>query len=249
MADALPYFSTAFELEQGQDKFWLSTNALVEVLANKLAALLAVTITSADVTLTAGQAENAHYIRVSGAFTANRNLIVPTSAKGWTVEHAGTGSHTLTVKAATGTGVSLVEGTSQQVYFDGTNVIPDGQAVGTGVAPYDQSFSVDGLPGDGAVLYTFGPAVRDWRLPATLAGSKGKINTAATTSSAVLTLKKNGSTIGTLTAAVAASTFTVSFASDVDFLAASDDIFTVIGPSPQNATFGDFSYVFKAVRL
>src|ERR1043166_4041364 len=128
----LPYFSTAAEFEEGQGTPWVTMNALAEVLAKKMAALLSVTITASDVTLTAAQAETARYIRVTGALTGNKNLIVPAVAKDWVVEHSGTGNYTVTVKTPSGTGVAINQDTTRQIYCDGTNCVPESDATGAG---------------------------------------------------------------------------------------------------------------------
>lgn len=223
-------------------------NAAFDTLDLAQTGLLAKTVTSADVTLTAAEFTNSYYHRITGTLTADHNYIVPASQKPFTVEHSGT-VHNLTVKTASGTGIAFAPGTTQRLYCDGVNVVADGPSTTAVGQPYDQSFSVDGLPGDGQLLYVFGPAVRDWRLPSGLVGSDGDIQTAATVGAAVFTLKKGASTIGTISAAVGASVFSVSFVADVDFLAASRHIFRVYAPSPQNATLADFSFVLKGLRI
>ena len=83
---------------------------------------LPITMTSADVTLTDAQASNP-IIRVSGALTANVNLIIPVSAKRiYGVRNDTTGAFTLTVKTPAGAGVTIAQGKRNLVYSDGTNM-------------------------------------------------------------------------------------------------------------------------------
>jgi hypothetical protein len=91
-------------------------------------------------------------------------------------------------------------------------------------------------------------------LPASLTGSAGGINTslngaAAATSTAVFTLYKNGSSIGTATipsATTGRGIATFSFASTVTF--AAGDSFVVQAPSSQDATLQGFSFSFLGTR-
>jgi hypothetical protein len=75
---------------------------------------------SADVTLTAAESR-AGIIELTGAIAANINVILPMVKRRFVVTNKTTGSFSLTVKGATGTGISVVQGSSAIVYFDGTN--------------------------------------------------------------------------------------------------------------------------------
>ena len=71
------------------------------------------------------QARNA-IVNVTGALTANRNVVVQTANKLYLIKNATTGGFSIVVKTAAGTGVTIVNGASRLVYSDGTNVV-DGQ--------------------------------------------------------------------------------------------------------------------------
>lgn len=71
------------------------------------------------------QARNA-IINITGALTANRNVVVQTANKLYLVTNSTTGGFNLTFKTASGTGVVVVPGASRLIYSDGTNVV-DGQ--------------------------------------------------------------------------------------------------------------------------
>lgn len=67
-------------------------------------------------------------IELTGAITANINVIVPARENVWIIKNSTTGSFTLTVKTAAGTGI-IVKPTSYAIlYSDGTNVYSVAQA-------------------------------------------------------------------------------------------------------------------------
>lgn len=74
-----------------------------------------------DVTLSSLEAAYP-IIDLTGAITANINVIVPTAANAWTFKNTTTGDFTITVKMATGTGVVIMQNATASVYSDGTNV-------------------------------------------------------------------------------------------------------------------------------
>lgn len=77
-----------------------------------------------NVTLTAVEAGNA-ILEFTGVITANISVIVPTSpTRSWIIKNSTTGSFTLTVKTAAGTGAVCVQSKSESVFTDGTNVYP-----------------------------------------------------------------------------------------------------------------------------
>ena len=106
-------------------------NGVIAALDATLGANLAVSITAADVTLTAAQFQNAIFV-CSGVLTGNRSLILPLSPNSATVAVGGrfvvvnntTGAFTLTVKtvAVGSTGVTVPQGFTAALYSDGTNV-------------------------------------------------------------------------------------------------------------------------------
>ena len=106
-------------------------NAVFTPIDSILGANLAVTITSADVSLTVGQFQNAIFV-LTGALTGNHNLIIPLSPNSLTVACGGkfvvanntTGAFTITVitAATASTGVTVPQGFAANLYSDGTNV-------------------------------------------------------------------------------------------------------------------------------
>jgi len=109
-------------------------NAVTSYLDIAIAGGLAITITTTDVTLTLTQGTSSatnissttaqHAIlNVSGAMTAARNLIVPSSSRSYVVNNTTTGGFLLTVKGSATTGVTLVNNEKAIVSWNGTDYV------------------------------------------------------------------------------------------------------------------------------
>jgi hypothetical protein len=107
-------------------------NAVTSYLDIAIAGGLAITVTTADVTLTITQGTSvatnigsttAQYaiLNVSGAMTAARNLIVPSSSRIYLINNNTTGGFALTVKGSATTGVTLVNGEKAHVFWNGSD--------------------------------------------------------------------------------------------------------------------------------
>ena len=79
-------------------------------------------------------------IDMTGAITANINLIVTTTPKLIVVKNSSTGAFTITVKTSAGTGIVVAQGTRSLLYCDGTNVVSIAGAV-------DQTITAGGTTG------------------------------------------------------------------------------------------------------
>ncbi len=134
MVDAVTNNYSLVEPQVGGDtNLWggVLNNGVIVALDSIMGGILAVSITSVDVSLTTAQFQNAGYA-LSGALTGDRSLIIPLSPNSATVACAGrffvdnqtTGSFNVTVKtAASGsTGVTVPQGLRAWLYSDGTNV-------------------------------------------------------------------------------------------------------------------------------
>ena len=75
----------------------------------------------ANVTLTDVEAAKAVYV-LTGALTADIDLIVPTEENTFYAINDTTGSYTLTVKTSAGTGIAVTQGKRRKLYCDGTDV-------------------------------------------------------------------------------------------------------------------------------
>lgn len=74
-----------------------------------------------SVNLTQAQWE-AGTIILTGAITANINVVFPAPGDRWTVANRTTGSYAITCKTAAGTGVIVPRGLSTEIFSDGTNI-------------------------------------------------------------------------------------------------------------------------------
>lgn len=94
----------------------------------------AVAMSGSSVTLTPAQ-YGKPLIVITGALSANLNLVFPALAQGWTVINNTTGGYSITAKTASGSGVAL--GTISQIVGDGTDIYaanPDSVQIVTNVA-------------------------------------------------------------------------------------------------------------------
>jgi hypothetical protein len=102
-------------------------NAVFERLEQAIAGEAAITVTTADVTLSdtdyTGTESHKAYISATGALTGNRAIIVPARTKIYFVSNATTGAYALTVKTSGGTGIAVTQGKKAILYCDGTNVV------------------------------------------------------------------------------------------------------------------------------
>jgi hypothetical protein len=119
-------------------------NGITAYLDIAIAGGLAVTVTTADVTLTNTQGSSsgtnissstAQYaiLNVSGAMTGARNLIVPSSSKWYVINNSTTGGYALTVKGSATTGVSLVNGERALIAWNGSDYVKIANSSGPGV--------------------------------------------------------------------------------------------------------------------
>lgn len=102
---------------------WGSTvlnTSVITIIDTSLGGSLALSVAgSADVTLTAAQAQNLYY-NFTGILTGNINVIWPTGAGQCIVKNSTTGSFTLTVKPTGGTGVAITQNTTQSCFISTT---------------------------------------------------------------------------------------------------------------------------------
>jgi hypothetical protein len=115
----------------------------------------AVTMTSANVTLTAAQ-YGKPIIVITGLLTANLNLIFPNIVGEWVVINGTTGSFSITCKTAAGTGVAV--NSAQAIVGDGTNIY---SAVNDAISLLGELVASAGGTAD-ALTATFTPAPRTW---------------------------------------------------------------------------------------
>ena len=87
-----------------------------------IAGITEVPVTGAgDVTLTADESRSATIV-LTGILTANQTVIMPATAKRWTIINSTTGAFFVLVKTAAGTAVNAPQGASTDMISDGTTI-------------------------------------------------------------------------------------------------------------------------------
>jgi hypothetical protein len=129
----------------------IATTAFVQA---AISGLITVNVAgNTDVTLTQSQ-WGYGILKLTGALTGNINVIVPAQADEWIVQNNTTGSYSVTLKTASGTGALCAQGQSVLAYCDGTNVTLAGSAAQTSFT-YSRTIATAGQTSFNAV-YTPG---------------------------------------------------------------------------------------------
>jgi len=156
-------------------------NSVTSYLDIAIAGGLAITITTTDVTLTLTQGTSsatnigsttAQYaiLNVSGAMTAARNLILPSSSRQYIINNNTTGGFALTVKGAATSGVTMINGEKAQVFWNGSDYAKSAitTAVVNGIVYINssgQAISGSALTFDGTNFATTGTATATKLIP------------------------------------------------------------------------------------
>lgn len=156
-------------------------------------------------------------------------------------------TYTATVKASTGTGatVALLPGESGAIYqsFEDCYLLSKGQAASN--PPYDVGFFIPGKPNDNEVIFTL-VAVRDVLFADEFLGSKASVGTLPTDGTATFTIKKNGSSVGTISITTG-GVITFATSGTTTALTAGDTL-SVTTPTPQDSTLANVAVNFKGER-
>lgn len=148
-----------------------------------------------------------------------------------------TSTHAVTLAVGT-TSVTLGVGVIALVMTDGTAngliVLTIGYTAGQA---YDLNTFVSGTMSNNQEVLRFN-ARRAFTLPSGLTGSNADAGVAATAST-TLTMKKNGSSIGTLVWSASGTVAAITFSSAVSF--AVGDVFTIDGPATADATLANIA--------
>jgi hypothetical protein len=125
-------FTTRIRLEKqtpGQNSNTWGTvlnDNVISLIDDSIAAYTTITVSSVDVTLTqadgsADQARSA-FLDISGTLTGNVNVIIPALSKGYDIHNSTSGSFTVTMKTATGSGQIVPQGQNIGIVCDGVSV-------------------------------------------------------------------------------------------------------------------------------
>ena len=181
-------------------------------------------------------------IKLTGTLTAGRNVICPTNKKHYIVVNATSGGFAVTFKTSGGTGVAVQAGKASFVRCDGVNVAQVSADTEVG---YDVGAFFPNQPGASAKVlkHVF---TRSVQFPSGLTGSAAKAGTAATAQTD-FDIQKNGSSVGTMRFAAAATTATFIFSSAQTFNAT--DFIDIVAPATPDATLADIAFTLKGTRL
>ena len=129
--------------EGDQSGIWGQTtnNNLGSLIEQAISGVITITMSDANYTLTnfngvVDEARN-QVIVLTGATTAQRNLVAPLVEKTYSIKNTTTGGNAVQIIGPSGTGVIIPNGATAAVYCDGTNFLP----LNTGTAG---NFSVSG---------------------------------------------------------------------------------------------------------
>jgi hypothetical protein len=113
---------------QTQSGFIISTGTTWYTVGKGIQNTFAITLLNlnvagnSDITETSAQAQNIIQ-QFTGVLTGNINVIMPATVQLYYVFNNTTGSFSLTVKTASGTGIAVAQGTHSILYCDGTNIV------------------------------------------------------------------------------------------------------------------------------
>ena len=131
-------------------------------------------------------------------------------------------------------------------FLDSAEVVKsDGSTKYVGAALYDIAASTLSKPTDDAVLMRFSVA-RSFKLPAGLTGSKAE-SLVAPTGAVSYSIKKNGSSVGTIDFASATNDATFTFSSEETF--AIGDILTIQAPATADSTHDEIAFTLAATLV
>lgn len=222
----------------------VTINDATLALDNALTEHFAVDLSSGNVSVTLLQYQRNVLFRCSGVATGGRTVTLPLAKRGLVVVECDA-ANTNTISLIRGsTTLTLSPGRTYLVATDGTANGLTARDIGGTTEPYDLSIFIPSFMSDGQLLYRK-KAQRAFTLPINLTGTLVSAAVAATGSTTV-TLKKNGSSIGTAIWSAAGVVAALTFASAVSF--AVGDIFTIEGPATADATLSDVSFDFLGSR-
>lgn len=200
-----------------------------------------------NITLT--QAQYTQHMLFNVGTSGSSDTITLPSVSGTPIKRAltvwqNTSTHAVSLVVGS-TSISLAVNAIALVGTDGTTNGLTVLVVGaTGGQPYDLNVFISGVMSNNQEVFRHN-AVRPYTLPSGLTGSIFTAGVAATAST-TLTIKKNGSSIGTLVWAISGTVPTVTFASPVSF--AVTDVLTIEGPATADTTLANIALNFMGTR-
>lgn len=168
-----PYLGI-IHIAASQNQKEVTANAAFDTLDAALNAEASFALTDAATALTLATFQMASLVlKLTGTLTANRNVIVPASARLFAILNASTGGHSVTVKTASGTGIAVFAANGYVLlYCDGTNVVAiDAACAGSGSLPTPTEFNLaPGAAGNFSVAHGLG-VIPKWVSPPQMTSS------------------------------------------------------------------------------
>lgn len=233
---AVPYITAA------QNQKEVTANAAFNAFDAALTERLAVSVASGNAEPTAAQYRAAAYIAVSGASASGRTVRLPAIKRPIFIGLDAASTKSVSVVRGT-TSVTLLPGCTLYLFTDGT---ANGMVRLGEFGPYRAAQWVRGTPSAGEVLIRWRVQEASTLLP-DLLGWDVRADVAATASS-VLSVRRNGSGVGTITFAASGTVATLATTSSAAQAFAAGDYIDVVAPSPADATLANITLSMLIVR-
>lgn len=212
------------EIDPNQTSKVVSMNAAIEALEAGSIGYAAVAMTDANKTMSTAEMTHA-VIKITGAITAARNIVVPTLARSFVFQNGTTGGFPLTIKTSGGAGIALGVGEKAALTCDGTDVVREAA----------ERVALLVVVGDETTTITTGTAKATFRAPYpfSLSAIRTSVNTVSSSGLPTTNVKKNGSTVFTTKSTIDVSEKTSVTAATPSVLTANpvavadDDEFTI----------------------
>lgn len=238
------------EVAEGQSNKHVTINEAVAALEKAGNASLAVSLSTGNVTLTEDQFTR-NFLFVCSQQSTARSLFVPqtiqtvnTALRFCAIRNSGPYDVTVSsVAAIPGTTVVVPPGVTSFVHVNGINVTSMG-SIGGGLS-YNLAVFLPGLMPANAEVLRY-PCPEAISFNDNFTGSKGSCRVNPT-ADAAFTVKRNGTTIGTVTADTSGVFAFVTSGSSTETFNAGD-ILTILSPVSQDVTLNDVGIVLRGVR-
>lgn len=235
----------------------VTANASADALDEAMNSFTSIAMADADYTFSAVQGSIAFSSMVfimTGALTADRNVILPALPKLSIFVNATTGGHKLTLKVGTAAHVVVLADSSHHlVHNDGVNSVYEMSPSASGMPVRTDAITgyLQGAPTSSEVVFQI-PVAFAYSFPLNLVGSEGNVVT-PTTATAVFSIRKNGTEFATLTFSVHSPIDGRGvFASSNSPLAAVSfsvgDILEIVAPASPDATLAGLGFQLVATR-
>ncbi len=188
------------------------------------------------------------YLTITGALSANWSAIMPNdgSQRLFILQNATTGGHSVTIGCSGQPGTTIPNGQTFLCFLTGTDVIQVPITLAAGTQPFDIGNFLVGSPTAGQTIMRFIVA-RTVTFPANFALNQMKSNVTAA-GTAVFTLNKNGSSVGTATFSGGGTTPVWASSGGAPVTFAVGDVGTFVAPSPADANLADLEWTFTGTR-